>query len=418
MGFWVQKYGGTSVGSPERLQKVADQIKACFQTGHSLVVVVSAMGNTTDDLIELAHQVSKNPPHREMDMLLSSGERISMALLSMALEERGVPAVSFTGSQTGILTDTCHRRARIQSILGGRVKQALEARQVAIVAGFQGMSTTKEITTLGRGGSDTTAVALAAALKADRCDIYTDVDGVFSADPRKVPAARHWGALPGDLLVELAVRGAGVLHPRSVELALQAQVPLWVRNSFFVEREGTQMMPQWTIRTHSGLEDFQIVGVTADPEQVLVQMTVALPSLDLFLQDLTQRHLTLSTVSLQKKAGSALPNFQNHEEGLLQFFAHQEAFEEWKVALEKAQHQGWVHAVNWHLDQVPLALVGYRFAQDSLFFPQVLATLAQHTIAWSMSQLSSLSMTLGVHRDQADQAVRILHRTFLERVSS
>ncbi|NBU21741.1 aspartate kinase, partial [bacterium] len=207
MSLIVQKFGGTSVGSPERIQKVAERIAHAHQAGNQLVVVVSAMGHTTDELIELAHEVSRQPPHREMDMLLSAGERISMALLSMALADCKVPALSLTGSQTGIITDSSHRRARIQRILGDRVRTALGDGKVVIVAGFQGVSETREITTLGRGGSDTTAVALAAALQAEKCEIYTDVDGVFSADPRLVEDAKVWNQIPHDLMVELATRG-------------------------------------------------------------------------------------------------------------------------------------------------------------------------------------------------------------------
>jgi aspartate kinase len=199
----VQKYGGTSVGSPERIQAVADRVARAKREGKSLVVVVSAMGDTTDELIELAHRISKNPHPREMDMLLTVGERISMALLSMALADRGVPAVSLTGSQTGIITDTGHRRARIRRILGDRVRAALAENKVVIVAGFQGVSEAKEITTLGRGGSDTTAVALASVLGAEACEIFTDVDGVFSADPRIVPEAQLWKRIPHDLMVEI-----------------------------------------------------------------------------------------------------------------------------------------------------------------------------------------------------------------------
>ena len=233
MALVVQKYGGTSVGTPERILAVAQRIARTRAQGHGLVVVVSAMGQSTDELIELAHRVSKDPPHREMDMLLTAGERISMALLSMALADLEVPALSFTGSQSGIITTASHRRARIQRILGDRVRAALADDKVAIVAGFQGVSESKEITTLGRGGSDTTAVALAAALGAERCEIYTDVDGVYSADPRIVPATRGSGPrISHAHMVETGdAGGGGFLHPRSVELAKQFGVPLWVKNS-------------------------------------------------------------------------------------------------------------------------------------------------------------------------------------------
>ena len=184
MALIVQKYGGTSLGSPQRIVAVAKRIARLRADGHQAVVVVSAMGQSTDDLIELAHQVSQQPAHREMDMLLTTGERISMALLTMALTDLGVDAISLTGSQSGIITDQSHRRARIKKILGDRIRTALKEDKVVIVAGFQGVSETKEITTLGRGGSDTTAVALASVLSAELCEIYTDVDGVYSTDPR------------------------------------------------------------------------------------------------------------------------------------------------------------------------------------------------------------------------------------------
>src|SRR5690606_12720945 len=187
MALIVQKFGGTSVGTPERIRSVASRIAAAKAAGNDLVVVVSAMGQTTDELLELATKVSKHPPGREIDMLLTAGERISMSLLSMALSDLGVKALSFTGSQSGILTTSHHRRARIEKILGDRIRKALAEGAVAIVAGFQGMSQEKEITTLGRGGSDTTAVGISAVLGAAQCEIYTDVDGVYSADPRVVP---------------------------------------------------------------------------------------------------------------------------------------------------------------------------------------------------------------------------------------
>ena len=190
MGLIVQKYGGTSVGNPERIKRVSDRVVATVREGHEVCVVVSAMGDSTDELLGLAAEVSEQPHPRELDMLLTAGERISMALLSMAIIDQGHRAISFTGSQAGIRTDTSHGRARIVEVRARRVREAIEAGRVAIVAGFQGVSTEDDVTTLGRGGSDATAVALAAALAADFCEIYTDVDGVYTADPRIVPGAR------------------------------------------------------------------------------------------------------------------------------------------------------------------------------------------------------------------------------------
>jgi aspartate kinase len=229
----VQKYGGTSVADPERINAVADRVRDSHAAGNDVVVVVSAMGQTTDELLELAARISDRPPRREVDMLLTAGERISMALLAMALHERGVPAVSYTGSQAGILTDSSHGEAKITKITGERVRDSLAEGKVVIVAGFQGVDPeSKEITTLGRGGSDATAVALAAALGAESVEIYTDVDGVFTADPRVVPDARKLDEVPYDDMLELSASGAGVLMTRSVEFGRRFEVPIHVRSSF------------------------------------------------------------------------------------------------------------------------------------------------------------------------------------------
>jgi aspartate kinase len=229
----VQKYGGSSVADAERIKRVAERIVAARKAGDDVVVVVSAMGDSTDELLELAHQVSPLPQGRELDMLLTAGERISMALLAMAIHNLGYEARSYTGSQAGVLTTSVHGRARIIDVTPGRLRGALDEGAVAIVAGFQGVAQdTKDITTLGRGGSDTTAVALAAALRADVCEIYTDVDGVFTADPRIVPNARHIKQITYEEMLELAACGAKVLHLRSVEYARRAGLPIHVRSSY------------------------------------------------------------------------------------------------------------------------------------------------------------------------------------------
>jgi aspartate kinase len=229
----VQKYGGSSVQDAERVKRVAERIVATKRGGNEVVVVVSAMGDTTDELLDLAQQISPVPPPRELDMLLTSGERISMALLAMAIANLGAEARSFTGSQAGVITDSVHGRARIIDVTPGRIRAALDEGAIAIVAGFQGVSQdTKDITTLGRGGSDTTAVALAAALSADVCEIYTDVDGVFSADPRIVPNAKQLKTITYEEMLEMAASGAKVLMLRCVEYARRYDVPIHVRSSF------------------------------------------------------------------------------------------------------------------------------------------------------------------------------------------
>jgi aspartate kinase len=236
MALIVQKFGGTSVGSVERIQNVANRVIAEVQQGNQVVVVVSAMGKTTDELVSLASQLSSNPSKREMDMLLTTGEQITISLLCMALQEKGYEAVSLTGWQAGIQTEAVHSNARITHIQTERVQGLLNEGRIVVVAGFQGITADQEITTLGRGGSDTTAVALAAALQADKCDIYTDVTGVFTTDPRYVKTARKLHSISYDEMLELANLGAGVLHPRAVEFAKNYHIPLEVRSSMELER--------------------------------------------------------------------------------------------------------------------------------------------------------------------------------------
>jgi len=238
----VQKYGGSSVADADCIKRVAQRIVDTKKAGNDVVVVVSAMGDTTDDLIDLAQQVSPEPPARELDMLLTAGERISMAVLAMAIADLGFEVKSFTGSQAGVITDSVHGKARIIDVTPGRLSGALAEGTICIVAGFQGVSQdTKDITTLGRGGSDTTAVALAASLNADVCEIYTDVDGVFSADPRIVPAASRRAFLTYEEMLELAAQGAKVLHLRCVEYARRFDLPIHVRSSFSLD-EGTMIV--------------------------------------------------------------------------------------------------------------------------------------------------------------------------------
>ena len=262
----VQKYGGTSVAGPERIRRVAERVVATAATGASVCVVVSAMGKTTDELIDLAQEVSSRPHPREMDMLLTAGERISMALLAMAIVDLGRDAVSFTGSQAGIVTDTRHGKAKIVELRADRVREALEAGRIAIVAGFQGVSRDRDVTTLGRGGSDTTAVALAAALGASVCEIYTDVDGVFTADPRLVPGARKLAAVSYEEMLELAGAGAGVLALRSVEYARNHGVRIHVRSSF-AQAEGT-----WIVKEEDVLEQAIVSGIASDTGDAKVTM--------------------------------------------------------------------------------------------------------------------------------------------------
>ncbi len=237
----VQKYGGSSIGNVEKIKNVAQRIISYARGGNKIVVVVSAMGDTTDELVALARKINPNPSEREMDMLMSTGEQISCSLLAMALHKRGVDAISFTGSQIGIITDTDHTQAKILKIETDRIKKELNKGKIVIIAGFQGLSTAFEITTLGRGGSDLSAVALAVSIGADLCEIYTDVGGIYTADPRLVAEAKKLKYITFDEILELAARGAQVMHTRAVEVAKKFNIPLHVRGSFTKE-EGTMIM--------------------------------------------------------------------------------------------------------------------------------------------------------------------------------
>jgi aspartate kinase len=268
----VQKYGGSSVADADGIKRVAQRIVVTRKAGHSVVVVVSAMGDTTDELHDLAKQVSPLPPARELDMLLTSGERISMALLAMAIANLGLSARSFTGSQAGVITDDAHGKARIIDVTPGRISGALADGAIPIVAGFQGVSANgKDITTLGRGGSDTTAVALATALNADVCEIYTDVDGVFTADPRIVPTARRIPAITYEEMLEMAASGAKVLQLRCVEYARRYNIPIHVRSSFS-SRTGTWVSddPPPGAKEEAGMEQAIISGVAHDRSEAKV----------------------------------------------------------------------------------------------------------------------------------------------------
>ncbi|MGP8065625.1 MAG: aspartate kinase [Acidimicrobiales bacterium] len=263
----VQKFGGTSVADADRIREVAKHVAWTRQNGDEVVVVVSAMGKTTDELVRMAEDVSSVTPGRELDMLLTAGERITMSLLCMALAELGVEAASFTGSQAGIITDTTHTKAKIVEVRAARLTEALAEGVVPVVAGFQGVSTTRDITTLGRGGSDTTAVALAAALGADRCEIYPDVSGVFTADPRVVPSARRLQRISFDEMLEIASTGGRVLALRSVEFARNHHVPVHVRSSFTWE-PGT-----WVTEEDPSMEQPIVSAVTSDVSEAKVTIT-------------------------------------------------------------------------------------------------------------------------------------------------
>jgi aspartate kinase len=293
MGLIVQKFGGTSVGNVERIMNAASRTEEEKRNGNDVVVVVSAMGKTTDHLVTMANEISSSPSKREMDMLLSTGEQVTIALLSLALAEKGIEAVSYTGWQAGIKTEAVHSNARIIDIDTEKVKRDLSNGKVVIVAGFQGVTEEGEITTLGRGGSDTTAVALAAALKADKCDIYTDVTGVFTTDPRYVKSARKLLSVSYDEMLELANLGAGVLHPRAVEFAKNYGLPIEVRSSMEKER-GT------IIEEEIGMEQNLIVRGVAFEDQItrvsVLGVSTSLKGLSTIFTTLAKNHINVDII--------------------------------------------------------------------------------------------------------------------------
>ncbi len=396
----VQKFGGTSVADADRMQAVAEHVARTRRSGDDVVVVVSAMGRTTDDLLHLAEQVSGVHPAREMDMLLTAGERMSMALLCMALAERGVPAASFTGSQAGIITDTLHRKARILEVKGDRLRAALAEGVVPVVAGFQGVSSTRDITTLGRGGSDVTAVALAAALGAARCEIYADVSGVVSADPRVVPTARKLPRVSFEEMLEIAATGGRVLMLRSVEFARNHHVPLLVRSSFtwepgtiVIEEDPSMEQPVVSAVTHdtsqakitlSGVADRP--GIAATLFRRLAERSV---NVDMIVQNIS--HDGMTDIS-----------FTAPREDLA---ASREVAESMLGPLEAAE-------VITDEDVATVSLVGAGMKTHPGVTATMFETLAAEGINIEMISTSPIRISCMVRSDLAEKAVQALHRAF------
>ena len=396
MPLLVQKYGGTSVGSPERIHRVAERIAATRRAGTDLVVVVSAMGDTTDDLIDLAHKVSERSHPRELDMLLTAGERISMALVAMAVRDRGQEAVSFTGSQSGIVTDTSHTQAKILEVKADRIREELKRGRVVIVAGFQGVSREREVTTLGRGGSDTTAVALAAALHAEECEIYTDVDGVYTADPRVVPKARKLSALSYDEMLELASLGAKVLHNRSVEIARRFQVPVHVRSSFNAN-EGTR------IQKGESMEQVVIRGIAHDPDVAKIAL-LGVPDRPGVAAEIFRAigGQGVNVKMIVQANGSDSKNDVTFAVG-----AH-EAKSVLPTVEELRKRLG-ARSFVYDPDVAILSVVGEGLATSPGTAGEVFAALAQAGVNIEIISTSSITITCIVRKADVERAVRSLH---------
>jgi aspartate kinase len=387
MAVIVQKYGGTSVGDADRIRAVARRVARTRLTGNDVVVIVSAMGHTTDQFVDLSRQVSPNDHPREMDMLLTAGERISMALLAMAIRDQGVEAVSLTGSQAGIITNTVHGRAEIEEVRAFRVKDHLDKGDVVIVAGFQGVSdANKEITTLGRGGSDATAVAMAAYLQADACEIYTDVDGVFTADPRVVPEARKLGEISFAEMAEMAASGAGVLMLRSVERGWRQGVPLHVRSSFH-DGPGT-----WVREATPGPAG--LVGVAHDPDATLVGLTGGAGPAAVAAA-LEAAGIPAGMVGMGPGgAGAAVPGDQA------------------AAAVAALAAGGGPGTVTLNEEVGKVSLVGAALRSRPQPADEVAAALERGGISVLLAAAAPLRVTCLVPGDRLDEAVRLLHRTY------
>ncbi|MEH7504296.1 aspartate kinase [Neobacillus drentensis] len=400
MGIIVQKFGGTSVASVERILNVASCIKEETDRGNNVVVVVSAMGKSTDTLVGLAKEISSQPNKREMDMLLSTGEQVTIALLSMALNQQGLDAVSFTGWQAGIMTEPVHGNARISNIKTDAIETQLAAGKVVIVAGFQGITEDGEITTLGRGGSDTTAVALAAALKADKCDIYTDVTGVFTTDPRYIKNARKLLSVSYDEMLELANLGAGVLHPRAVEFAKNYQVKLEVRSSM-EKIEGT------VIEEEAAMEQNLVVrGVAFEDE--ITKVTVlglanSLTSLSTIFTTLAENHLNVDIIiQSTTEGGTANLSFSIQTQDLLETL---KVLEDNKAVLGYEQ----IDAEN---KLAKVSIVGSGMISNPGVAAKMFEVLAANNIQIKMVSTSEIKVSAVVEEQNMLKAVESLHEAF------
>ena len=405
MALVVQKYGGSSVASAERILHVSRRVAARARAGNRLVVAVSAMGDTTDELIALARQVTQSPSDREMDLLLSTGEVVSCTLLAMALREIGVPASSFTGAQAGILTDRAHGRARILSVDPARIRASLAQDHVAIVAGFQGITTETDITTLGRGGSDTTAVALAAALKADCCEIYTDVAGIYTCDPRVEPHARQLAAISYEEMLEMASQGSGVMHPRAVELGSIYGIPILVASSM---QEG----PGTLIQGASDMEPVNKVRGISHDTGIAKVTVVAVPdrpgAAARIFAALGSANLTADTIVQNNSLAHTGP----HSATDLTFTLPTADLARALEAIEPAVRAVGASGVLTDDQLGKVSIVGTGVLNTPGYAPRMFQTLADAGINIELITTSEIRITCIVDQSRVPDAVRALHAAF------
>lgn len=400
MSLIVQKYGGSSVANPERIKNVARRVIKAKKAGNQLVVVVSAMGDMTDDLIALSEKLTKNANDREMDMLLSTGEQVSMSLLAMAIEEMGQPAISFTGPQVGIITDMHHSKARIQNINGNRIKQALKEGKIVIAAGFQGQTEAGDITTLGRGGSDLTAVALAQALGAKHCEIYTDVDGIYTTDPRIVPSAKKIDAISYDEILELASLGAKVMHSRSIEVGKRFNVPIYVRNSMN-EREGTLITKE-----NKKMEDIVVSGAALNEDEAKVTLfgvsdkpgTAAK-----IFKDLANAHINIDMI-IQNKTETGKTD--------VSFTVFKSELNRAIKTVEKIAKNVGADRVSCDKNISKLSIVGIGMRSHTGIASKMFSALAKKKINIDMISTSEIKVSCVVSGDKGKEALRAVHAAF------
>lgn len=399
-GLIVQKFGGSSVANAERIQSVAKRAADYKKKGYDLVVVVSALGDTTDELIELANKINPEPSEREMDMLLSTGEQISVALLAMAMHKLGLEAISFTGLQVGIITDTSHTRARIIKINTNKIFEELRAGKIVIVAGFQGVTLNQDITTLGRGGSDLTAVALAKELDADECEIYTDVEGIYTTDPRIEPKAKKIKAITYDEMLEMASLGAQVMQARSIEVAKKFDVPIHVRSSFN-EKNGTRI-----IKEVKRMEEALITGVTLNKNEAKVTVC-----------DLPDRPGVAAKIFKELSSGGInvdmiVQNVSHTRKTDISFTVNKANLAKTMRISRRAAREIGVKDILEDQDIARVAVVGVGMKSHPGVAAIMFDTLARHKINIEMISTSDISISCIIKKKFAEDAVRALHQQF------
>jgi len=396
----VMKFGGTSVADATCMKRVANRIVEARKAGHPVVAVVSARGDTTDELIEMAQEISENPPAREMDMLLSTGERISAALVAMAIHELGYDAISLTGSQAGIVTDTVHTKAKILDIRPHRIFKALEEGKIVLVAGFQGVSTAQDVTTLGRGGSDTTAVALAAALGAEACMIFTDVDGVYTTDPRIVPEALKLDFISNDEMLELTASGAKFIMLRSIEVARRFDVPLWVRSSF-TDAPGTLIGQE-----EKGMEQAIVSGVTYaldDAKVTIHDLPDKVGVAAKVFTTLARANVNVDVIIQNVSAGGAAD---------ISFTAAEADLPKISTVLSGLKEELGFSSFDLDKDVAKVTLVGAGMKTYPGIAARMFEVLAENNINLEMISTSSIKISCVIRKSQAETAVKALHAAF------